>query len=59
MSENKIVKIPEHLKRWMRIPSLLYDYDHLGKSMKRIAYEQCTTVEVIEYIIKNRWQWEM
>lgn len=40
------------MKRMNRIGTVWYD-NHRGKTIKRIAYEQCTTEEVIEAILDN------
>jgi len=36
-----------------RIGSIAYSYNFLGKSIKYLAYEHCTTEEIIEDIIDN------
>ena len=45
--------LPKHLRTMNRIGQIGYGYEHLGKSIKYLAYEQCTTEEIIEDIIDN------
>lgn len=45
--------LPKHLRNMNRIGSIAYSYNFLGKSIKYLAYEHCTTEEIIEDIIDN------
>lgn len=46
-------ELPKHLRKMNRIGSIAYGHQFLGKSIKQLAYEQCTTEDIIEDIIDN------
>ena len=45
--------LPKHLQTMHRIGSIVYGRQHLKKTIKYLAYEHCTTEEIIEDIIDN------
>lgn len=51
---NKIVEIPEHLTRWMRMSSIFYDREDKHYTIDYIASKNCTTIEVINHILENK-----
>ena len=46
------MKLSKHMRRMSRIGGVWLDHD-CGKSIKRIAYEQCITEEEVQYILDN------
>ena len=45
--------LPKHMQTMNRIGGVWYAHTLLHKSIKSIAYEQCTTEDIIEDIIDN------
>ena len=51
--QSKMKTLPKHMRTMNRIGSVAYQHEHLGKSIKALAYEHCTTEDIIEDIIDN------
>ena len=46
-------ELPKHLRTMNRIGSIAYGYNFLKKTIKYLAYEHCTTEDIIEDIIED------